>query len=633
MNDRLRHLTWTGLLLAGLTTVDAAPTRDALQVLGTESLAAQTVQQEEVARFLEARRAINAEEFERAVVLFQAVRTESALVTPPFEPDSYYWEAFARYRLGDLGEARLLLEILMVGFDEARPADSRRHREAGRLYHDARALEFEIRSQLASQGDAGDAERLLRDAEETLEIAAMPGFRAMPVDMAGRTVSLPVSLVDLSDLEVYTDSLVADSTATLARSAAAVDANADRMVSELYSRADTMLADAHAREDPATADVHAQLDSLAAALRGRPQSSDRTPVREVARAGWNSVDTEEYRQQAEVYDWQRAEYQEAMLAAQERGTCDDVSVQLAALEAVMRYEINRMQVLRGVLARDDECSTRLHEEAVGLIGAEETLEAQIVLLNVIGEHPEKSVRRAALQEMWRFDAGGAFSVLAATLADSDDYAMQSDAISGLRRSRYATDSSAPTAIQNALIGAAIDRSNSERIRIEAIRALGDRDHVEGGVFVRMFDQLDSNDLKETLLRAVTSKVREKEDMETAAWARAVAFDPEGSNVVRGAAFSAWAAHPTVTVAYLTDLYGELSEPFLKRQAIYAIYQRAGSDPTVPSVLMELIRKETNQEVRERGIYWLGRTGSDEAVDFLLELLRPPATDTVPKSPG
>ena len=599
MSDRLKHLTRTGLLLAGLAIVDAAPAPDALRAFGAESLAAQTVQQGEVARFLEARRAINAEEFERAVALFQAVRTESPLVTPRFEPDSYYWEAFARYRLGDLAEARLLLEILMVGFDETRPADPRVHREAGRLYHDARALEFEIRSQLASRGDAGDAERLLREAEETLDVAApMPGFRVMPVEVGSRTLSLPVSTADLTALP---DSVAAD----LLAEAQGGDVQA---VQDWAQR----LAE---YTDP-VADYEEQVAAYA---------------REISR-----------------FDWQRAEFQEALRAgSQEQEACEDVSVQLAALEAVMRFDdVNRVQVLRDVLTREDECSMRLHDEAVELIAREETEESERVILGIIANHPEPSVRRSALQELWRFNSRAAFRVLAATLRDSDDDGEQSDAISGLRSSRYAVDASAPTAIQNALVAAAANRSKSARIRYQAINALRDLDHVEGGVFVRLYDRLDSDDRKESLLRALARKVREKEDMQTAEWARLVAYDTEVASNVRGAAFSAWAAHPTLTVGYLADLYGELSEAFLKRQAIYAIYQRAGSDPTAPRVLMELIRDEPDQEVRERGIYWLGRTESEEAVDFLLELLRPPsvdsvvvdslppsAIDTLPKRPG
>ena len=597
MSDRVRHLTWTGLLLAGLAIVDAAPAPDALRVFGADGLAAQTVRQEEVARFLEARRAINAEEFERAVALFQAVRTESPIVTPRFEPDSYYWEAFARYRLGDLAEARALLEVLMVGFDETRPADPRRHTEAGRLYHDARALDFEIRSQLASRGDAGDAERLLREAEETLDVAApMPGFRVMPVEVEGRTLSVPVSTADLTALP---DSVAADSVAA------------------------DLLADVQGDPGVQTlADYARRLADQAGPLADHERQVYEQHVADYAREASN-------------LDWQWAEYQEARRgASQEQEACEDVSVQLAALEAVMRFDdVNRVQVLRDVLTREDECSMRLHDEAVELIAREETEEAERVLLGVIANHPEQSVRRSALQEMWRFNSQPAFRVLAATLRDSDDDAEQSDAISGLRSSRYAVDTSAPTAIQNALVAAAANRSKSDRIRYQAIVALGDLDHVEGGVLVRLYDRLDSDGRKETLLRALARKVRDKEDMQTAEWARLLAYDTEVSSDVRGAAFSAWAAHPTLTVAYLADLYGELPEAFLKRQAIYAIYQRAGSDPTAPRVLMELIRNEPDQEVRERGIYWLGRTESEEAVDFLLELLRPPATDTVPKRPG
>ena len=607
MNDRLRHLTWTGLLLAGLTTVDAAPTRDALQVLGTESLAAQTVQQAEVARFLEARRAINAEEFERAVVLFQAVRTESAIVTPPFEPDSYYWEAFARYRLGDLGEARLLLEILMVGFDEARPADPRRQTEAGRLYHDARALEFEIRSQLASQGDAGDAERLLREAEETLDVAATtPGFRVMPVEVAGRTVSLPVSTADMSALP---DSVAGDSLAALMGDAYEPIQDAEDYLRRLTESSES------------TTDLE-----RAWAFPGRASDEDD------ARATWAD-------RLLEPVDWQRVEYQEALRAAtQEQEACDDVSVQLAALEAVMRYErVNRMHVLRDVLARRDECATRLHEEAVGLIAREGTEEAEDVLLDIIQRHSERSVRRTALQEMWRFNSWDAFDVLQRTLADSDDFAMQSDAIEALRRSQFAGSSAGPaemghalgSAAVNALVNVALNRSKSDGVRSAAVRALAYRDDMEAGAFIPIYENLDSDDLKEDLLWAVQRRMRDEEDMETAAWARSVAFDPEESEDVREEAFTAWAGHPTVTVAYLADLYGEISEPFLKRQAIYAIFERADSDSGVPRVLMELIRNEPDQEVRERGIYWLGRTGSEEAVDFLLELLRPPVADTLP----
>lgn len=602
MNHRARNLISVGLLLAGFAGTQAIPASGPLPVLGAGSLSAQSavsirnIRQREEADFLEARRAINAEEFARAAELLQEFRESlSAYASGSFVPDSYYWEAFARYRLGDLAEARLLVETLMIGFEEAQAGVGRYGRETGRLYNDARALDFEIRSQLASQGDAGDAERLLREAEETLDISAStPGFRVMPMEVAGRTVTLPVRVADLTALpdSVAADSLAADS-----------------------------LADAQG--EPDAQDAEDYLQRLA-------ESSERITdfERLVADYAWTVPD----------YDWQRAEYQVALRAAsQERGTCDDVSVQLAALEAVMRYEINRMQVLRGVLARDDECSTRLHEEAVGLIAREGTEEAEDVLLGIFETHSERSVRRHALQEMWRFTSWDAYQVLNRTLQNSDDYAMQSDAIEALRRSAFEGTTTGAAWMQyglrngavNALLDAALDESKSESIRSAAIRAMGRRDDVQAAAFIPVYERLHADVLKGSVFWAVQRKVREEEDMETAAWARSVAFDAEESEDVREEAFTAWAGHPTVTVAYLADLYGEITEPFLKMQAIYAIFERADADSDAPRVLMELIRNEPDQEVRERGIYWLGRTGSEEAVDFLLELLSPPVADTLP----
>lgn len=625
MNHRARHLIPAGLLWVGLTAAAAVPAPGPLPMLGATTLSAQTVRQEEVARFLEARRAINAEEFERAVPLFQAIRNESPLATPMFEADSYYWEAFARYRLGDLGEARLLLETLMAAFPEGQQRNNRG--QVGRLYHDARTLGFEIRSQQASSGDAGAAEQLLREAEATLEVpAASSGFRTMPMEVAGTVVSLPVSL---ADLEGPPDSVLA-----------AVD----------QARAAAMASEAAAETDARTAEVHAQVDSLAAALRGQQQplpSTGETLAEIVQRTSRAAGDYEqlveeyqrqaaEYDRQAAEYDWQRAEYQEAARSsAQAQEACDDVSVQLAALEAVMRYdEVNRMQVLRGVLDRQDLCSTRLQEEAVELVGRQETPEAQTVLIHLVYDHAQESVRRNALSELWRFDTHAAFETLADKLKNSDDDATQRVAIQGLRRTPYGTASN-PTVV-SALSSAALNGSYSTRIRQQVISALGYRDETMGHTLISVFDRLDADDLeqsvkddlKESVLAAVELKVRQQEDLRTAVWARSVAFDTDESDDVRGEAFSAWAAHPTVTVAYLADLYDDLSEAFLKRQAIYAIYQRADSDASAPTVLMDIIRSEPDQEVQSRAIYWLGRAGSDEAVDFLLELLSPPASDTL-----
>ncbi len=628
MINRVRSLIPVGLLLAGFAATQAAPASGPLPMLGAGSLSAQSaasirnIRQQEEAAFLEARRAINAEEFARAAELLQEFRASlSAYASGSFIPDSYYWEAFARYRLGDLAEARLLLETLMIGFEEAQTGIGRYGRETGRLYNDARALDFEIRSQLAARGDADETADLLREAEAALD--AESGFQVMPVEAAGRPLMLPVSLDDVAPPDSVPARMLA---AAAAMGEAAPHADVvDSLMAAGHARADS-LAWLHAQQDRPVPSAEESLARLAGALsfrQGDPQGAA-------------------YDQRSQAFDqrtqaltqWSQ-EYQEAR-RAQEQQACEDVSVQLAALEALMRFEVNRMQILRGVLGREDDCSMQLHDEVVELIAEEETDEAEAVLLGVVHDHPETSVRRAAVDELWRFNSYDAYLELRSQLDAADD-ATRRAAVDGLGISRYWATS--PDWVRGALEDVAEAEEASLRLRQMAIYHLRRREEVDGSQLISLYEELlnwddsdDAEDIREYLLDQLESKVRATSDEESADWAYALALDPSAPEGVRGEAFGAWTAAPSVNVAALAQLYRDFTEPFMRRHAIYAIYQRALSDRQVASTMIDLIRQENDPEVRERGIYWLGRTGAEEAVDFLLEFLPTSATDTIPPPP-
>ena len=266
MNYRKTNLMTVGLALIALAAVDAAPPTELLPFLGAEALSAQdstTVlppqnRRQEARLFLEARRAMNAEDFERAATLFAAVRDSRAGIYARYVPDAYYWEAFTRYRQGDLEDARVLLEMVMVGHEEAQMH--------GRLYADVRNLRLEIQSRLASGGDPGQAEELLRTAEATLE--AEPDFRVM----LAAPVITPAEIT-VETFEAGADSLLADSLA------AAPQPVADAAGRPSAASLDVLLADYERQVEEAAANVAA------------------------------------YERQAANYDWQRAEYQERLRAA------------------------------------------------------------------------------------------------------------------------------------------------------------------------------------------------------------------------------------------------------------------------------------------------------------------------------
>ena len=156
MSDHARNVLSIGMVLAGITAVDvvtvtAGPTR----LFGAAPLSAQTDDEVEEQEFLEARRAINREEFELAAELFKALRTKHA--DGRYAADSYYWEGFARYRLGELREALAILETLLIGYPGAASTA------------EAHDLELRIRGQLAERGDSREAEQVLVRAQAALE--------------------------------------------------------------------------------------------------------------------------------------------------------------------------------------------------------------------------------------------------------------------------------------------------------------------------------------------------------------------------------------------------------------------------------------------------------------------------------
>ena len=117
--------------------------------------------------------------------------------------------------------------------------------------------------------------------------------------------------------------------------------------------------------------------------------------------------------------------------------CEDASVQQEALTALMRLDTDRIDILRSVIERDDECSVNLRIYAVERLAREETEEAQRELIELATSHPDPGTRRSAVQGLRRFDTQAAVDALVNVLKQSDDAEIQEAAIQGLRRSENA----------------------------------------------------------------------------------------------------------------------------------------------------------------------------------------------------
>ena len=102
-----------------------------------------------------ARESLNRRDFRRAADLFAQLPTR--FPNSGYTPDSFYWQAFALYRLGGEAELKRGLEALQV--------QSERYPKAS-TQGDAKALEARINGELARQGDESAARDIRKTAEE-----------------------------------------------------------------------------------------------------------------------------------------------------------------------------------------------------------------------------------------------------------------------------------------------------------------------------------------------------------------------------------------------------------------------------------------------------------------------------------
>ena len=298
-------------------------------------------------------------------------------------------------------------------------------------------------------------------------------------------------------------------------------------------------------------------------------------------------------------------------------------MQQEALTALLRLvETDRVRVLRNVIDREDECSVNLRVRAVELLAREGTAEAEREVIDVAMTHPDPRARRAAVSGLGRFDTPRAIAALVTVLTRSDHEETQEAAINGLRRSESAE-------ARTALAAFAADASKPEDLREDAIVALGRRDDVDADALIRLYAALETEELKTTLIDRLGRKM-ESGSKGGETWLFNLAFDSNKPSEIRSRALDAWGRSPSLELSGLAEAFGRLEEPDLRERIFYALYRRSGrsedeAKSEIVRKMVELARLETDNDVRERAVYWLGRTGSQEAVEYLLELLRgPPA---------
>ena len=118
-----------------------------------------------------AREALNRNDYNRAADLFGNLRTRYP--RSDYAADAYYWEAYARYRMGGMAQLRTSLALLDEQEKKHADADTR---DSG----DAASLQTRVLGELARLGDAAAARRVATTARAAAEAPAAPEAVSAP---------------------------------------------------------------------------------------------------------------------------------------------------------------------------------------------------------------------------------------------------------------------------------------------------------------------------------------------------------------------------------------------------------------------------------------------------------------------
>jgi HEAT repeat protein len=297
----------------------------------------------------------------------------------------------------------------------------------------------------------------------------------------------------------------------------------------------------------------------------------------------------------------------AVRAARSGTSCGEADdTQVAALNALSQMDAGRgLPVLERVLARRDECSAELREKAVFMVSRQGTAESETILMRVARNDPSPRVREQAVFWLSSMGTERSLQFIEEILRTSGDMELRDKALFALSRHPN------PRA-QAALRSYAEASGSPDELREKAIFWIGQRGTPESATYLRgLFGRLTDAEMKQKLLHSI-SRTRGSER-----WLLGVAGDASQPEEVRKQALF-WAGRSGVPTSELAAAYDALRDREMREQVIFVLSQRG--DAAAVDKLIAIARRDPDSELRQKAVFWLGRSRDPRAAQALGEII-------------
>jgi HEAT repeat protein len=299
---------------------------------------------------------------------------------------------------------------------------------------------------------------------------------------------------------------------------------------------------------------------------------------------------------------------------QEKGcpTADDDS-RIIALRGIQQLDPDQvLPVLQKLLARTDDCSVKLRQNALYMVAQTKEEERSDILLRVASADPNSNVRRDAVRWLAEVNTERAAKALDSILFNATDPDMRERALQALAQHR---STSARTSLRKFAEQTNVPTDLRARAVINIAtspRKLGDENEYLHG----LFNKTASPELREAIIEGV-SQIKAPD---RTAWLLGIARDKKQETEVRRKALYA-AGQGGIELKDVLNLYDEMNgQVEMQDQLLYVYRQRR--EPEATDKLMQIAKTEKNPELRRKAISYLADRKDPRVRQFLLDIVNP-----------
>lgn len=304
-------------------------------------------------------------------------------------------------------------------------------------------------------------------------------------------------------------------------------------------------------------------------------------------------------------------YRETEWAAQEEMEQDEGpdETKLMALNALMQMDSEKaVPILRRLIENKDN-DPELRAHALFVLMQRQGDDVTDLMLDVARNDPDPEVRQQAVFWLSQNDSSETVTVLGAILSNPADAELHGHAMHALG---MMSDPAAAAFLREYIES---DASDPE-LRAQAVFGLSQHATAANAAFLRsLFARTQDSETREAILFAL-SQVSDNDD--NAQWLMDIALDTSEDTGMRTQALFMASQAGRVSSADLIGVYDRAEDSDFKGQTLFILSQQ--HDAAAFDKLLDVARNESDPDLRQNAVFWIGQSGDPRAEQILLDIL-------------